>query len=266
MTGSPETFQLSLDAAEAYEARFVPALFGEWAPHLVDAGGVRPGHRVLDVACGTGVVAREAADRQAGDGHVVGVDINDAMLTVAGRLRSDIEWRTGDAADLPFSDASFDVVLCQAALMFIPDPAAALREMGRVAGGDGNVAFQVWAGLDDQPGYGRLVEVAARHAGPEAVNLLGAYWVLGDLAELRRLCDKAGLTVDAVDTRLGTARFESVEQVVRIEVESTPLGDRIDDDTFDRILRDARVELARYETKTGVELPIAGHIVTARRA
>lgn len=63
MTGSVETFQISLDAAEIYEKKFVPALFGEWAPHLIDFADVAPGHSVLDVACGTGVVTRAAADR-----------------------------------------------------------------------------------------------------------------------------------------------------------------------------------------------------------
>ena len=133
MTGSVETFQLSVEAAEVYEARFVPAIFGEWAPHLVEAAGVAPGQAVLDVACGTGVVARTAADRMGGRGRVVGLDLNEGMLAVAGRLRPDIEWRQGDAAELPFEAGSFDAVLCQAALMFFPDRARALREMARVA-------------------------------------------------------------------------------------------------------------------------------------
>lgn len=86
MAGSAEAFQRSLEAAEAYESKFVPALFGEWAPHLVDAAGVAPGHSVLDVACGTGMVTREVANRLGGDGKVVGVDVNEAMLTVAAQL------------------------------------------------------------------------------------------------------------------------------------------------------------------------------------
>ena len=102
MTDSVETFQLSVEAAEEYESRFVPALFAEWAPHLVEAAGVAPGQVVLDVACGTGVVARTAADRMGGQGRVVGLDLNEGMLAVAGRLRPDLEWRKGDAADLPF--------------------------------------------------------------------------------------------------------------------------------------------------------------------
>jgi SAM-dependent methyltransferase len=265
MAGSEESFQLTLEAAEAYESKFVPALFGEWAPHLVDAARVAPGHSVLDVACGTGVVAREVANRLGGNGEVVGVDVNEAMLTVARRLRPDIDWRTGDVADLPFPDGSFDVVLCQAALMFFRDRAAALREMARVAAADGTVVFHVWASLDDQPAYRRLVDVAARHAGPDAVNLLSSYWVLGDLDQLRVLCKEAGLEVTEARTRVGTARFGSIEELVRIEVESTPLMERIDDDVFKRILDDASVALGEFRTDQGsAEIPIVGHILTTR--
>jgi SAM-dependent methyltransferase len=128
MASPTQTFQLSVEAAEAYEARFVPALFAEWAPHLVGAAGVAPGQAVLDVACGTGVVARAAADRMGGHGRVAGADLNEGMLAVAGRLRPDIEWHRADAADLPFADGSFDAVLCQSALMFFPDQVRALRE------------------------------------------------------------------------------------------------------------------------------------------
>ncbi|HET9309868.1 MAG TPA: methyltransferase domain-containing protein [Actinomycetota bacterium] len=101
-----ETFQISIERAEAYEAQLVPALFEEWAGRLVVATGVSPGHRVLDVACGTGIVARTAAGPVGGGGNVVGLDLNEEMLTVARRVRPDLEWRQGDAARLPFPDRS----------------------------------------------------------------------------------------------------------------------------------------------------------------
>lgn len=266
MAGSVETFQISLDAAEIYEKKFVPALFGEWAPHLIDIAGVAPGHSVLDVACGTGAVARAAADRIDGHGRVVGLDINEGMLAVAQRLRPDIDWQHGDAGDLPLPDASFDVVLCQASLMFFPDRAKALREMARVVTGGGTVAIQVWASLDSQPGYGPFIDVAARHAGPEAIDLLSAYWVLGDLDLVAALLEAAGLEISATRTRVGTARFDSIDELVKTEVESTPLIDRISDDVYRRILEDSRAALESFVSERGTaELPIQGHLISARK-
>ena len=266
MSKPVESFQISVEAAEGYEAKFVPAIFGEWAPHLVDAAGVAPGQAVLDVACGTGIAARAAADRMGGQGKVVGLDLNEAMLAVARRLRSDIEWRQGDAGELPFPAGSFDVVLCQAALMFFPDPAKALREMARVVTAAGTVAVQVWGQLESQPGYGPFVQVAAQHAGPEAVSLLGAYWVHGDLEQLTVLFDAAELKVTATRTRLGTARFDSIDDLVRTEVEATPLGERISEETYHKILDDSRHALARFTTNSGqAEVPIEGHLITARK-
>ena len=102
MQAASETFRLSAAAAEMYEAQFVPALFAEWAPRLIDLAGIAPGQAVLDVACGTGILARTVADVQRGQGRVVGVDLNEAMLGVARRVRPEIDWRQGDAARLPF--------------------------------------------------------------------------------------------------------------------------------------------------------------------
>lgn len=266
MSGSTETFQIPLEAAEAYESKFVPALFGEWAPLIVEAAGVAPGQAVLDVACGTGVVARAAADRMGGKGKVVGLDLNEAMLTVARRLRPDLEWRQGDAAELPFPDASFDVALCQSALMFFPDRAKALREMARVVTADGTVAVQVYGSLDSQPGYGPFVDVAARHAGPEAINLLSAYWVLGDLDLVATLFEAAGLRVTETRTHLGTVRFGSIDELVKTEVESTPLTERISDEIYQRILEDTREALGAFRTEAGrAEVPIRGHLITGRK-
>lgn len=266
MTGSVETFQLSTEAAEVYESKFVPALFGEWAGHVVDAAAIAPGQAVIDIACGTGVVARAAADRLQGSGRVVGVDVNEGMLAVARRIRPEIEWHRGDAADLPFPDASFDGALCQAALMYFPDRGAALREMARVVKPGGTVTVQVWDAFESQEGYRPFADIAARHAGSEAIDLIGSYFSLGDIEHLSALLDLAGLGVIDTRTRTGAVRFSSIDEFVRAEIESTPLIDRIGDDVYARILEDCREALQPFARHSaGTEIPLQGHIVVATR-
>jgi SAM-dependent methyltransferase len=260
-----ERFQVSLQAAEQYEARFVPAIFAEWAPLLADAAGIGPGQAVLDVACGTGVVARTVAGRVGDTGRVVGVDLNEAMLTVARRVRPDLDWRQGDVADLPFPDASFDAVLCQMALMFFPDRTAALLEMARVTRPGGVIGLAVPASLDAQPAYGPFVDMATRVAGPDAAALLGAYWACGDLAELRRSIAAAGLEVVDARTHAGTARFGSADVLVATEVEGSPLAEWISAETYERIKVGARAVLAPFTAPDGrLDAPLHGHLVVAR--
>lgn len=267
MAGTLETFELSRDQAETYEARLVPALFAEWAPLLVDAAEVRPGQAVLDVACGTGVVARAAAARVGPTGRVVGLDRARAMLDVAARLLPDAEFRLGDAQRLPFDDASFERVLCQAALMFLPDPVRGLAELARVVTPDGRVGIQVWGRLESSPGFLAFVEVAARHAGPDAIGLLSSYFVHGDLEHLRRRCQAAGLSVTATRTRLGAMRYASIDDFVDTELRGTPLEERLDERTATAIRRDAHAALRPFQSAGGgVAVPIEGHLVVARRA
>jgi ubiquinone/menaquinone biosynthesis C-methylase UbiE len=266
MQTASETFRLSAAAAELYETQFVPALFAEWAPRLIELAGVGPGQAVLDVACGTGIVARTVADRQRGQGRVVGLDLNEAMLAVARRVRPEIEWRQGDAARLPFPDGAFDVALCQMAFMFFPDRAQVLREMARVVTTHGTVAFAVPSRLASQPAYAPFVELAARHAGPEATGLLSTYFASGDLDELQYLVAAAGLHVAAARTYMGTVTCPSVDAFVATEVESTPLRERISDAVYARIRDDAR-ELLRPFTKPdgAAAIPLEGHVIAARR-
>ena len=260
-----EGFQVSLRAAELYEARFVPAIFAEWAPLLADGAGIGPGQSVLDVACGTGVVARTVADRVGDTGQVVGVDLNEAMLTVARRVRPELDWRRGDVAELPFPDASFDAVLCQMAMMFFPDRAAALLEMARVTRPGGVIAVAVPASLDDQPAYGPFVDMATRVAGPDAASLLGTYWACGDLAELRRWITSAGLEVIDTRTHAGTATFGSADELVATEVRGSPLAERISAGTYERIRAGAAEVLAPFATpEGGLDAPLLGHLVVAR--
>ena len=127
-----EAWQVADDAAILYEQSFVPAIFARSAVMVADAAGIGPGDRVLDVGCGTGILAREASGRCGAEGRVVGLDLNPRMLEVARRVAPGIDWQQGDAGALPFADGAFDMVVSQYALMFFPDQALALREMWRV--------------------------------------------------------------------------------------------------------------------------------------
>lgn len=266
-THSPatETFQVTAEQAEVYEAAFVPAIFAQWAGPLLDAAGVRRGQSVLDVATGTGVLARAAAARVGPHGSVEGLDLNANMLAVARRLRPDLSWHQGDAADLPFPDAAFDAVVCQSGLMFFPDADRAVREMARVTRPGGVVGLQVYAALDEQPAYGPWVRMVAEHTGPDAVSLLGTYWAQGDRRTLARRLEQAGLQEVDVRDRLGTAHFDSVEQLVETEIGATPLAARIDDAARAAVLAGSHDVLDRFVTSRGLEAPILGRFAVGRR-
>ncbi len=260
-----ETFHITSEQAELYEERFVPALFAHWVDAVVDAAGVRAGQDVLDVACGTGVVTRRAAERVGPTGHVTGLDLNPAMLAVASRIAPDLTWQQGDVVALPFDDDSFDVLTCQSAVMFFPDLTGALREMSRVTRPGGVVAVQAFDLRDDQPAYGPWIEMVARHAGQDALRMLGTYWVHGDRDLMRERCATAGLRVTAVNDHEQPACFPSVEAMVLTEVNATPLADRLSQPELDAIIADSyRVyEPFRSPGEEQLTIPLTGYVLVA---
>jgi len=139
------------------------------------------------------VLTREALRRVGQEGQVVGLDLNEGMLAVAARTEPNVEWRLGDAASLPFEDASFDVVVSQFALMYFPDRVASLREMWRTLAPGGRLAVASWAPIDHARGYEILVDIAVRQCGREAADVLAAPFVLGDPAELGKLYADSGI-------------------------------------------------------------------------
>ncbi len=261
-----EQFMISPDQAETYEQRFVPALFRQWVEPVLQAAEIGPGDRVLDVACGTGVVARAAAERVAPTGQVTGVDHNPAMLDVARRVAPQVQWRHGDVAALPFDEHAFDAVTCQAAIFFFPDPTAALAEMSRVARPSAGVVVQSFSSLSSQPAYGPWVDMVARHAGPDAVELLGTYWSQGDPEIMREQCGAAGLEVTAVHQLTLPAYFPNVQTMVLTEVNATPLRDRLDQADLDQILAESHDVLEQFVHDDRLVVPIAGYVLRARAA
>jgi ubiquinone/menaquinone biosynthesis C-methylase UbiE len=262
----PERWQVSTDAAEVYESCFVPAIFGAWARPVADAARVGRGDKVLDVGCGTGVLAREALRRVGDDGQVVGLDLNEGMLAVAARTEPKVAWRSGDAASLPFEDASFDVVISQFALMYFPDRAAALREMWRALAPGGRLAVAAWASIDHAPGFQVLVDVAARQSGREAADVLAAPFVLGDQAELAKLYADSGIPGARVTLHEGSIRFPSVQEFVRTEVKGSPLAEMVSDDVVRSLAAESEAALAEFVVPSGeIIMPIDAHIVTASK-
>ena len=243
-----------VDAATSYQDVIVPALMEEWAPRVAEAAGIRLGHRVLDVACGTGVLTREAGRRAGFSGAVTGLDLNPAMLAVAARLTPTLQWQQGNAEALPFPDQSFDAVVSQFGLMFVPDPVAALGEMMRVLEPGGRLAVAVWASLSETPAYAAEVRLVERLAGPEAGAALRAPFALGDPARLAELFHAAGIPGASVTLHQGRGKFPDIRSLVEIDLRgwlALAGSVALDEELVAEILRQAEVEVRPFVTDEG---------------
>ena len=212
-------------APENYKRYFVPAIGAPLATDLIDIAALRAGERVLDVACGTGIVTRLAAAKVGASGTVAGLDINPGMLAVA-RLATPpgmtIEWHEANAQALPLPDGAFDVVLCQMGLQFFADRLAALGEMRRVLAPSGRLVINV-------PGptprvFGILAEALARHVKPELAAFVQAVFSLHDPRELQDLLGGAGFREVAIRSDIRTLRLPAPAAFLWQYVHSTPLA------------------------------------------
>jgi ubiquinone/menaquinone biosynthesis C-methylase UbiE len=265
-------FQLEGQGPEAYERYLVPAFFAECAEQLLGLVPAGTGQRVLDVACGTGVVARLASAQVGAEGMVVAMDVNDGMIDVARAVAADatgaITWHTADAAALPAPAAAFDIVYCQQGLQFIADRPQALREMHRVLAPGGRVAIAIWRGLEHNPAFAAFVHALAQHAGEEAAAMMRAPFAGPDRDEIRRLMGQVGF--DKMSIRIGVvlARFRSAAELLRHEVLSSPLAGPVgalSEDRYDALGRDLTKVLYPYVEDDGIAFAVQTWLATAHR-
>jgi SAM-dependent methyltransferase len=265
-----QDYYLDGHGPDAYERFLVPVLFAECADRLVDVAAPSAGDRVLDVACGTGVVARRAV-AGADLGRLVGCDVNEAMLDVARAVGStaEAEWRVADAVALPFEDASFDVVYCQQGLQYLSDPMAGLREMARVLAPGGRLALAVWRPVEHSPGFAVLIDALERYVGPEAAQVMRLPFAGPQAARLRPWLGRAGLDAAVCRVATITVRFPSATEFLRRQVLASPR------DGLARLSRPpqwdavaARLEdmLAPHTDDEGVVFGMQTWLVTAERA
>ena len=252
-------------AAMAYEDLFVKGLFGEWATRVIDTAQINSGHRVLDVGCGTGVLAREAAIRIGSTGFVAGIDPNPGMLAVAEQLTPTVEWWQGIAESLPFPNQSFDAAISQFSLMFFSDRNQGISEMLRVLKSQGQIALAVWDSIDRIPAYEAEVDLLERTAGKRAADALRAPFVLGNRQDLVALFRNAGAASFDIATKRGTARFPSIRMMVEADLRGwLPVMDVVlSEEQIQHILEEAEEDLSPYLNSDGsVVFESSAHIVS----
>jgi SAM-dependent methyltransferase len=244
-------------AAEAYDTYLVPAFFDDWAAEVTRRLGPA-GDVVVDVGCGTGVLAPHLIN--AGWQRVLGVDPSEGMLARAARRAPGAAWVKGDAAALPVDDAQADAVTCSFALMFIPHPANALREMARIARRGAPIVVSTWGSLHDLPAFHAICDALVDVGGESAADLLRRAFSMGDVDALSELAEEADLPDRRVATHRVHARFPDLDVVGRVYATALGLGD---DARAPELTRALRARLERWtDPGTGeVTFPMTGHVI-----
>jgi ubiquinone/menaquinone biosynthesis C-methylase UbiE len=239
-----ETAQKLPDFADIFERLLVPAIFDRYARDLVErARPFGPSDRILDLGCGTGIVARILRERLGGAARLTGLDVNAAMIAKARTLAPDIEWIEGNATALPFADRSFEVVLAQQVLQFVPDRMAALREIRRVLVPGGKLIASTWRARAHQSLFEELGLVAEKHLGPGNDKR----WSL-DADDLRTVLAAAGFA----EIQLDTTSLEERHSVFPIQASTAAAGyANVAPETMAAIEAESKPILARHTAADG---------------
>ena len=257
-----------LQAGRGYETLFVPALFAPWTGHVLEGAAVQESAHVLDVACGSGVLARAALKLSGKSGRVVGLDPAPGMIAAAKEVEPNIEWVLGSAEDLPFNDETFDNVISQFGMMFFQDRLKAASEMYRVTKPGGKVAVAVWHAVEQNPAYHDIASVLEQHVSSEAANTVRIPFCLGDPALVAQLFLQAGFGDVAFQSEREQAEFASTRTMVEVELRGwLPLFDiHLSEEKISEVLKKSDTTLSKYATQTGVAVfSTSAYIMTATK-
>lgn len=255
------------EPAKNYERYFVPTIGTAWATALLEVAGLSRGERVLDVACGTGVVTRRASELVGPEGNVAGLDVNPAMLAVARSASpTSIEWHESSAESIPCPDASFDVVTCSLGLQFVSDRSAAMREIHRVLAAGGRVTIATVG--PTPPVFEILAQALARHVKPEVAAFMRHVFSLHEHQELRDLAEGAGLRSVSVQSKPLRVMLPPPSEFLWQYVHSTPLAGpvgEIGDDERAALERDVTTAWHTFLDGDALRLDVNAVLTTARK-
>lgn len=232
---------------------------------LLELANLQPGENVLDIACGTGLVSFEAAAQIGNNGHLTGTDISDKMVEIASVLAeqkgvSNVRFERMDAEELSYEDGMFDVSLCALGLMYVPDPAKALREMHRVLKPGGRAVAAVW-GKRANCGWADIFEIVDRHVASEVCPM---FFNLGNTDMLELHLQQAGfkdITAKRINTLL---RYKDAEDALGAAFAGGPVAlayHKFSDAVKEEVHRDYLASMSAYKKGDGYEVP--GEFVVA---
>ncbi len=253
---------------ELYESVLVPTLFRPWAEDILHRIDLSVSDSIIDVACGTGIVARVARERT-GARRIVGIDLNPAMLAVAQDRGPNIEWRIGDATALPVAEGeTFSAAVCQQGLQFIPDRKAAIAEIRRVLSPGGHLAVSTWQSDENFPFLHGLRQVAEQHVG----KVTDRRHSFGDAAELGVLLTEAGFRNVQVESVTKTMRFSDGNAFAYLNAAAmigmSERGPEISPEERDPLIRaivaDCRELIVENTNADGFSYDIGANVATAR--
>ena len=247
--------------AVAYDQELVPWLFEHWAEPLVDLAAPEPTSRVVDIACGSGLIIRHLLGRLGSSGIAHGVDIDTGMLACAAASVDDerINWHESDAARLPFETSSVDRVSCHQGLQFFPERLAALAEFRRVLEPGGHLVVATWGRLADNPWPAALSGAVGRLLGNDAGAAMTMVCDLGDPAELGDLLRSAGFDDVVVHDQQRRATHPDVGAAVAGQLSALPSGSALGALTDEQrsVLVDSMCELLAEHTDSAGRLDVA---------
>jgi len=264
-----DTFQLTSNAAAIYEEQKVPAIFRPLAQATIEAVALRPDERVLDAACGTGIVGREALTRINSAGRVTGFDLNSGMIDVARRLTGgdakDCHWHVADVSALPFDGGSFSLVICQQGLQFFPDEDAALRELHRVLERSGRLAMTVWAG--PSAFSTSLAGALSRHVSEAIGQQSLAPFVYAGLNQLPARMSEIGFADISIQQLIVPRELADTGSAIPKEIMGNPVGPAVlskGPEIMGKIVRDVMADMSEYQRGDKLVVPQSANLVMAR--
>lgn len=243
MTSSQYTPEISDELVRLHEQYLVPAIYAQWANRVAEIAEIDIGHHVLDVACGTGTLARAVQLETGLSGKIIGLDNNERMLESARKKSPSIEWQLGDATSLPFEKNRFDRVMCQFALMFIANRVATIKEMLRVCKPDGLVVLATWGPLHHGGAYEALINLVNRFVGSHAALKLSAPWSLGKPGAMDALLLTSGVNEYECHQRVGQASYPSMRSFIETHLRLAGEFENLNEQSLEEIYSAADREL-----------------------
>lgn len=255
--------------ADKYERELVPAIFEPWSHSTVATAAPQQGEHALDIACGTGIVARCAASFIGPQGRVVGIDSDQDMIATARSLPSHlertIEWVEGDAQQLPFADATFDMIFCQGGLQFISDRSTALREMYRVLKPRARMVLMLFREIEYAPAFALLAETVAPYVAARMLKSIVTPFSLGKTDEAQELVEQAGFQQVSIRQEIKKTRFPSAQAFIQARLLATYHYDTMNSQILTRAVEEVGKALRPYEVNGELVFPMTGYLLLAHK-